>query len=170
MNDRSIIVYANGLGWVSSFPTTCSSWPCLNLKTVSFGVCWQSQESIFRRLVKHRKGPQAWNWIIWISPYWTYSLAVLSSTDEEALLDSYFLLTEANAGETNEQGFRYEGSWVLFPVQPRALNKTWGSKPDTLPSNLKPEGAITQRTLEPFWRPCLFPFCFGRGQLLIPNL
>lgn len=89
-----------------------------------------------------------------LSTYWSCSLTVLSSTDDKALLESYFLFAEADTGETDEQGFRCDGSWVRFPAQPWTWNRTGGSKPNTLPSNLKPEGAITQRTLEPFRKIC----------------
>lgn len=82
----------------------------------------KSQEHIFQRLVRHCKGPQALT-------------GVVSSTDDKALLDSYFLFAEADTRATDGQGFRCEGSWVLFPAQPWTLNKAQGSKPNTWPSN-----------------------------------
>lgn len=49
-------------------------------------------------------------------------MSVLSSVDDRVLLESCFLLAEAEAGETDEQGFRSEKSEVLFPALP------WTSK------------------------------------------
>lgn len=120
MNDRSIIIYANGLGWVSSFPTICSSWPYLNLKTIFLGVCWQLHVKVSREYFP--KNSKA----LLRSPrtYWHCSLTVLSYTEDEALLESYFLFAKADAGETDEQGFRCEESWVVFPAQSWTFNKT----------------------------------------------
>lgn len=116
MNDRSKIIYANGLGWVSSFPTICSSWLYLNLKTIFFGVCWQFHVKLKGSREYFPKNSKA----LLRSPrtYWHCSLTVLSYTEDEALLESYFLFAKADAGETDEQGFRFEESWVVFPAQP----------------------------------------------------